>query len=71
MNWYDVLNSVQGSNDPRRRAYLMSALWEAMGDGPEWLLTNALMNSWDAYTMASQLDGAGVGLNRAARMLLR
>jgi hypothetical protein len=71
MNWYDVLQQVQGSGDQRRMAMLMAAMWQALADGPEWVLGNALMNTYPPYNLASALDGAGMGVTSAARILVR
>jgi hypothetical protein len=69
MSWYDVMQSVQSSGDRRRMAMLLSAMWAAIADGPDWVLGNALMNTYDAFQLGQALDGAGVGVTTAARML--
>jgi hypothetical protein len=61
MSWYDVLQQVQGSGDPRRMAMLIAAMWQALADGHEWVLTNALMNTYAPYNLASALDGGKSG----------
>lgn len=71
MSWYDVLQQVQGGGDQRRMAMLIAAMWQALADGPEWVLTNAMMNTWAPFNLASALDGASLGVNAAARILVQ
>lgn len=71
MTWYDVLWQVQGSGDQRRIAMLIAAMWQALADGPEWTLTNSLMNTYPLFNLSSNLDGAQVGVSAAARALVR
>ena len=71
MNWLDVLQQVQSGGDQRRMAMLISAMWAALADGPEWVLGNALMNTYQPYNLASALDGSQLGVTASARVLLR